>query len=305
LSTNVSIGFELRERACPVCGSTDEHREFAASTVDFSTLDQFAFASRKLPEYMHFRLIECGRCEVLYANPIPPLEMLALAYRDAGFDSTVESQHAARTYSALLKRQLRSRGRALDIGAGDGAFLAALLDLGFSDVVGIEPSSAPIEAAPERVREFIRQTLFSADDFAPNSFDLVTSFQTIEHVYDPAALVRGIARVLKPGGTAFLIFHDSRALSAKLLKTKSPIFDVEHLQLFSAASADYLMRSLEFTDIRIGPIWNSYPLRYWCKLFPFPAAQKKRILGFMNASPIGSFNLAVPAGNLAAFGIKH
>ena len=39
-------------------------RPFAEAKFDLDVLDGFAFASRKLPEYMHWRLVECGRCDV-------------------------------------------------------------------------------------------------------------------------------------------------------------------------------------------------------------------------------------------------
>ena len=63
----------------------------------------------------------------------------------ASFDSGAESQLAAVTYTALLEPHLNtlpSRKSALDIGAGDGAFVEQLLAQGFVEVVGVEPSKA-------------------------------------------------------------------------------------------------------------------------------------------------------------------
>ncbi len=52
-----------------------------------------------------------------------------------------------------MQVRVKCRDGALDIGTGDGAFLAELLRAGYTDVIGIEPSSAPIEAAaPKFVR---------------------------------------------------------------------------------------------------------------------------------------------------------
>ena len=56
-------------RACPVCGSDSQYRVFEEAAFDASRWDKFAFSSRKTPEYMHYRLLECGRCDLLYANP--------------------------------------------------------------------------------------------------------------------------------------------------------------------------------------------------------------------------------------------
>ena len=81
-------GFENRSepsvaadvRTCPVCGSTDETHVFREANIDVRQLDAFAFASRKVPEYMHHRIIECPSCELLYVSPIPSLAEMERAY---------------------------------------------------------------------------------------------------------------------------------------------------------------------------------------------------------------------------------
>ena len=88
----------LTERACPLCGCTDESRVFAGACVDLSQLDEFAFASRRFPGYMHRRMIECARCDLLYCTPAPTPQSLGVAYSLAAFDSVLEARHAARTY---------------------------------------------------------------------------------------------------------------------------------------------------------------------------------------------------------------
>ncbi|MEA2567399.1 MAG: hypothetical protein QOD49_2576, partial [Actinomycetota bacterium] len=136
----------MASRACPVCGS-EAATVFAEQKIDPAALDGLAFASRKQPEYMHYRLVACGVCDLIYASPAPGPETLAGAYLTAGFDSSEESKWAARTYRSLLRPVLGSLtsptgnlGSALDIGAGDGAFLEELLAAGFRHVEGVEPS---------------------------------------------------------------------------------------------------------------------------------------------------------------------
>jgi SAM-dependent methyltransferase len=206
-----------------------------------------------------------------------------------------------------LRKARIAPGKALDIGAADGAFLRELRAHGFTDVVGVEPSAAPVRAAADDVRPYIRQELFDGDLFPPGTFGLVSCFQTIEHVYEPRALLEAIHRVLAPGGTAFLIAHDVEALSARLLGSKSPIFDIEHMQLFNRRSLRFLLERTGFTGVRVFPIWNAYPLSYWVKLFPLPMPLKLRALAALERGPLralGNRLVAVPAGNLGVFGTK-
>ncbi len=65
--------------------------------------------------------------------------------------------------------------------------------------------------------------------------------------------------------------HDYRAPINRLLGRRSPIIDIEHMQLFCPASLDRLLGEAGFADIAIRAIRNRYPLRYWLRLRPLPA----------------------------------
>lgn len=297
---------EFIPRACPLCGG-DDFRVLAEATIDEDKLTDSAFASRKVPEYMHSRMVECNLCGMLYANPVLRPETLEGAYKEASFDSGAESRLAAVTYRALLEPHLTalpSQRSALDIGAGDGAFVEELLGLGFEDVIGVEPSIAPIEAANPAIRGHLKCGIFAAEEFAAESLDLITCFQVIEHVWDPVKITRDALALLKPGGLFFLVAHDRRALSARLMGTRSPIFDIEHLQLFDSRTSSALLRNTGFNAIKVNSVQNRYPVDYWLKLFPIPRPIKSGVRRLAQLSGIGKLLLSLPAGNLAVLGQK-
>jgi SAM-dependent methyltransferase len=293
-------------RACPLCGG-DDATVVVEATLDEGRLTGSAFASRKIPEFMHSRMVECKSCGMLYANPVLQQEALAEAYKDASFDSGVESRLAAVTYRAILEPHLPalpSRNSALDIGAGDGAFLEELLALGFQSVAGVEPSEAPIAAAKPTVRGYLKCGIFAAEQFAAESLDLITCFQVIEHVWDPVKIAADAHALLKPGGLFVIVAHNRRAFSARILGTKSPIFDIEHLQLFDRSTGAALMRTAGFESIAISSLRNRYPIDYWIKLFPLPRTAKGAVSWMARTSGIGNLLLSLPAGNLALVGRK-
>lgn len=291
-------------RTCPLCGG-ENARVLVEATLDEGRLTASAFASRKLPEYMHSRMVECNSCGMLYANPVLRQETLADAYKDASFDSGAESRLAAVTYRTLLEPHLDalpSRTSALDIGAGDGAFVEELLALGFTNVVGVEPSTAPIEAAKAAIRGYLKCGIFAAEQFAPESLDLITCFQVIEHVWDPVKITSDALALLKPGGLFVIVAHDRRAFSARVMGTKSPIFDIEHLQLFDEVTGLALLRNSGFGTVTARSVRNRYPINYWIKLFPFPKPVKAAVSWIAHTSGTGKLLLSLPAGNLVIVG---
>lgn len=295
------------DRPCPLCRTADHSRLLAEARLDPKSLDAFAYSSRKLPEYMHHRLLVCQNCDLIYVDVPPEVASLEQSYADAAFDSGVEAAFAARTYIRLLQpvlSRLPDRVGAIDIGTGDGVFLKELLITGFSDVWGIEPSLAPIASAAPEIRDRIRQGFFQRDMFAANSCSLVTCFQTIEHVSDPVELCSAATELLKPGGVFCLVGHNRRALSAMILGRRSPIYDLEHLQLFSRTSLKRLLSQAGLRQIEVRSFWNRYPISYWIRLFPFPARLKQLALNILNRARVGQVSVPLPAGNLVAWGVK-
>lgn len=92
-------------------------------------------------------------------------------------------------------------GRVLDLGCGTGYGTAALAG-GAARVVGFD-RVAPSPTVRGPGMAFVRGDLRGLP-FAAGTFDLVVSFQVIEHLRDPGDYLREIGRVLRPDGTLLL-----------------------------------------------------------------------------------------------------
>ncbi len=295
----------LKSRACPVCGSANSAKIFMDADFDPDQLDSFAFASRKNPEFMHFRLLLCHECDVLYSSPAIEFEKLEKAYAIAAYDSAEEAYDAADTYAKYLNSfKLTLRDCALDIGTGNGAFLEKLIKANFKEVIGIEPSLAPIETASLAIRSLIKHDSFNFYDYKKESFSLVTCFQTLEHIYRPDIMCRQIYDLLQPKGAAFFITHNYRSLLSRLLGKKSPIYDIEHMQLFSKKSLRLLMEQAGFRSISVQNITNTYSLLYWIRLLPVRINIKNKLLSYLKRSRVGRVRFSVSVGNISAIGYK-
>lgn len=98
----------------------------------------------------------------------------------------------------------RSPGKVIEVGCGSGALLRELARRGH-DCVGIETSADAREVAGQLLDEFQRARILAAGESGwDEQFDLLMSFEVLEHIEDDAAALREWVRWLKPGGTAIL-----------------------------------------------------------------------------------------------------
>jgi SAM-dependent methyltransferase len=295
-------------RHCPVCDLSPRGAPvFVDETVDQSRLTGFSFASRKEPEYMSHRMVRCPGCDLVYVDRPPRQDELAHAYHQADYDSSEEANDAALAYVraiAATLAQLPQRDSALEIGTGTGIFLEHLKAAGFKTLVGVEPSRAAIAAAPAHRRPWIRESIFNVDDFAPESFDLICCFMTMEHVLDPGLIARSAMQLLRPGGAFVTVTHDYRSLVNRAMGKRSPIIDVEHMQLFSAASARNLFERCQFEQVRVAEFVNAYALRYWLRLLPLPGPLKRAATSLAANSGLAGIKLAFNVGNTVTAGFK-
>lgn len=107
-------------------------------------------------------------------------------------------------YLGLLRHLLGASrpARALDVGAGRGAFAAELRAL-CGEVVALDVDGESLKAC--RARDRARAVLGDSVrlPFADHSFDLVCMFDVLEHLDDDRAALREVRRVLRPGGLCF------------------------------------------------------------------------------------------------------
>jgi 2-polyprenyl-3-methyl-5-hydroxy-6-metoxy-1,4-benzoquinol methylase len=105
--------------------------------------------------------------------------------------------HAA--YRFAMEKAANSR--VLDLGCGSGYGTAELAEA-TSSVIGLD-RVAPDPSARGGSARYVRADLNDIP-LASASFDLVVSFQVIEHLHDPTDYLDGIARLLRPDGTALI-----------------------------------------------------------------------------------------------------
>lgn len=127
-----------------------------------------------------------------------------------GHERPTLASHGTRTAAnsaAYLLPVLRAGMRVLDVGCGPGTVTLDLAELvAPGAVIGIENTDAPLAAArDEAARRGDTRTRFERGDalslpFPDDAFDVVHAHQVLQHLADPVAALREMARVCKTGG---------------------------------------------------------------------------------------------------------
>lgn len=144
----------------------------------------------------------------------------------------------------------RRLGRLLEVGCGQGQFLERAAERGWS-VQGVEILPPVAARARERGLEVFLGTLEEAR-FPVGSFDAVVMREVIEHVVEPVALLREVARVLRPGGVAALGTGNAASWAARLRRARWPYYRFGghlHIRFWSPSAAAALARAAGFATV--------------------------------------------------------
>jgi SAM-dependent methyltransferase len=292
---------ELRPTACAICGAYDNAAELYPANFDSSAFSPTVFSARRLPDRVHYRLVRCHSCGLVRSDPVADPEAVGSLYRQSSFDYSEETASLAETYGRYLARLQThgiNKGSLLEIGCGNGFFLEEARAQGYAEVRGIEPSRAAIELARPDIRPGIVCGIMGPGLFPERSFDAICFFQVLDHIFDPAEVVEECFRLLKPGGLVLCLNHNVEARSARWMRERSPIVDIEHTYLYSPRTIGLLFSKFGFHPLETGAVRNRYSISYLARLVPLPAAVKRSVLAVLQATRIGRIPLRLPLGNL-------
>ncbi len=302
------ITFE--SRFCPICDTgtaTSVLYPEKLATTDFTAEK---FSARRLPDGAHFRLVKCSGCGLVFSDPACSPDLIRELYVSSTVNYDDIKPYIYRSYASLLKSQLPkspSRKAFLEIGGGDGFMLQFGIDAGFESNIEVEPSR-PAESAFKAMnlpRSSFIQDIYRPGLLPPSSVSMACAFHVLDHVPSPLEFVSEVFNSLEPGGMLVLVTHNTNAFSARMLKERSPIFDIEHTYLFNLDNIHRLLKKAGFSDIVSRPFANAYPLSYWCHLAPVSPGLKKLARNTLRKIPF--LDIAPPfyAGNLMAVGYKQ
>jgi len=234
-------------RNCPFCGQ--EKIEYLFDNHD-----------RIYDNEEAFHICRCSACKLIFVNPQPSPEELERYYpkkeycsfraqenffnRLGRFFNLMHYKCQDKWYGFLFLplapflsyTEITRGGKVLDVGCGEGEFLARMKILGM-DVYGVEPNLDPAEViSPRAISLNIKKCFLEQAKFNDNFFDVIRLSHVFEHLPDPFSTLIEARRILKPGGILIISLPTTDSALFKLFKKYwMPLDTPRHLFLFSSS----------------------------------------------------------------------
>jgi SAM-dependent methyltransferase len=250
-TSDSAASIEVQGR-CPACGGTETGVLFSATDRLYATTDKI------------FQIVECRQCRFIRLHPQPEPSQLRDYYPPEywlvpGITLTDRLEQwfrrlVLRDHLHFVERALNESeapGMVLDVGCGDGLFLEMLAERGRANLAGLDFSLDAAIAAWTRAGVPVICGTLSPAPFAPGGCAVVTLFQVLEHLYQPASYLESARELLAPEGRLIVQVPNVACWQFLLLGEHWNGIDVpRHLLDFRLADLETLLEKCGFEVLR-------------------------------------------------------
>jgi SAM-dependent methyltransferase len=237
---------KLHYDTCPLCG--EKHIAPVMTVKDHSITKE------------EFELWRCKSCSFLFTQNPPVADYAGRYYQSEDYISHSDNQegvvnklyHQARDFMLGQKYNLVNRlargKRLLDYGTGTGYFTDFMVRKGFL-AEGIEIDDGAREYGIKRFGITVHAPDFLFEGYSAGSFDVITLWHVLEHLYDPKRYLRQFHELLGDGGTLIVAVPNHTSKDAEAYGPHWAAYDVpRHLWHFSP---DTMAKIMEQTGFRV------------------------------------------------------
>lgn len=191
------------------------------------------------------RLWKCARCGLVYSDPQPRERVLEkyeqeydLAAHFGPLAGRKRVQYERRL--ALLGEPRPNADRLCDVGCGDGQFLELAAERGWRPF-GVELNPPAAAKARSRGADVRLGAVEQLSDLPWQSFDVVTSWDSIEHTPVPRDFAERLARLVRFGGRVALTTLNHRSLVRKVFSDRWSMYGEDHFTYWDRGSLTGLL----------------------------------------------------------------
>ncbi len=229
-----------RHVKCPVC-----------------RLDDTSFAFEK----DGFTYVKCLECGMLYINPQLDEDKIRAQYRSLPsqnywievLQTERQLKYDTKKFRGALEDMMMfaEPGKLLDIGCNLGIFLDLARKKGW-DAHGVELNEKARAVAEKKFGLDIYGKPLEELDLEPESFDVITLWEVLEHLTNPRDILEQAHRLLKPNGMIVILVPNCDSLAIRMMHGKTAAFGWGHLWYFTPASLETLLNQYGFKVFKVG-----------------------------------------------------
>src|SRR3972149_8820109 len=208
-----------------------------------------------------YEVAKCNECGMTFLNFDPDDKFFTNYYAEDFFNDP-GIKHAYSDYekeAESLKKSFKDRvniistyqpgGTLLDVGCATGAFMEVAASNW--DVYGGDVSEYSIEQAKKKNLKAFSGVIRDSP-FKDQKFDVVTLWDTIEHVADPQETIQQISEMTKPGSVVALTTGDVGSSIAKLSGRYWHLYNIpQHLSYFDKTTITRIFNESGFEVVEI------------------------------------------------------
>ena len=192
-------------------------------------------------------------------------------YESSGYDDYLASEKALeltfqKKVNALLRYLETDSNKPLlvDIGCGPGFFLKVASK--YFDGYGVDVSKQAVDYARDKLHLKVINSSFNPELFGHRKFDVVTLWDTIEHVDNPHILLEGVSQILVENGILSFTTGDIGSIVSLVTRKKWHLLTVpDHLFFFSKKGIKDLLKKNGFEIIHLSYPSYHFTLDYLCE----------------------------------------
>lgn len=149
----------------------------------------------------------------------------------------------------LCAQSFPNRGKLLDIGCGNGAFLIRAKEMGW-EVIGLDPDPLAVATCRKQGLKVIEGSLDDIPKWFAESFDAITMNHCLEHIQTPKSELEKAYRLLRQGGQIWIACPNPRSIGTRFFGSSwRGLHPPYHLVLPSPSQTKRLLKAAGFNEI--------------------------------------------------------
>lgn len=191
-------------------------------------------------------LQKCNDCQFVFTARIPTLKELIDHYSTYGRNDYLSPITIKRYHEILdFLEPFRKTNKLIDVGCGIGHFLQVAKERGWK-VYGTEFTDEAIDIC-EQKGIIMQKGALDASKYTPEMFDVIVSFEVIEHINNPNEELNNFTQILRKGGGVYVTTPNFNAISRTYLKDKWSVIEYpEHLSYYTPKTLSHVFKKHGF-----------------------------------------------------------